>query len=114
MFRSKFSSTCAFRKLLISSLDLETLPPVPVSESTTIEADVTVGTGYSESKWVAERILAVAGQQTQLKPTTVRLHQLTGSANGVWKTSEWFPSIVATSSVLGCVPNSSDVRCLST
>ncbi|KAI0062574.1 acetyl-CoA synthetase-like protein [Artomyces pyxidatus] len=64
-----------------------------------------VGTGYSESKWISERILDAAGEKTALKPVVVRLGQVCGDANGVWNETEWFPSVVKSALSLKCLPN---------
>ena len=65
--------------------------------------------GYTESKWVAEMIIAAAARNTPLRPTVARVTQLSGGVNGAWKESEWFPSMIAASVALGCMPNNHDV-----
>ena len=64
-----------------------------------------LGTGYSESKWVAERILDVVSRRTPLKATIIRLGQMTGGPSGAWNVSEWFPSLVKTAIHLKCLPD---------
>ena len=68
-----------------------------------------VGNGYHESKWVSEWIMATAAEKTPLRPSAVRVTQLTGGRNGAWKTTEWFPSLVGASIALGCLPECHDV-----
>lgn len=63
-----------------------------------------LGSGYSESKWVAERILDTVSQATPLKSTIVRSGQLTGGPSGAWNESEWFPRLVKSSIFLKCIP----------
>ncbi|KAI0068531.1 hypothetical protein BV25DRAFT_1817381 [Artomyces pyxidatus] len=95
-------------KLLFGSTDSvfqDLLSPRPHPETLLKEPDVSVGTGYSESKWVAESVLAIARSRTALQPTIVRLGQLTGGVNGSWKTTEWVPAIISSSVALGCLPN---------
>jgi thioester reductase-like protein len=62
------------------------------------------GLGYAESKWVTEQILEVAAQTTGLKPVIVRPGQLSGGPGGAWKTSEWFPTLLRSSQLLGHLP----------
>lgn len=71
-----------------------------------LQADVAVGNGYGESKWVAESILDAARKKTALQPVVVRVGQLCGSTvNGSWNPWEWFPAIVQSSEAVDCLPN---------
>jgi thioester reductase-like protein len=67
--------------------------------------EIAVGTGYSESKWVAERILDAAAERTALRPVVVRLGQVCGDGNGTWNKNEWFPSLVKSALTLRCLPS---------
>ncbi|KAI0272871.1 acetyl-CoA synthetase-like protein [Russula aff. rugulosa BPL654] len=67
--------------------------------------ETSVGTGYSESKWVAERILDAAAERTALRPVVVRFGQVCGDGNGTWNETEWFPSLVKSALTLGCLPS---------
>lgn len=67
--------------------------------------ETSVGTGYSESKWVAERILDAAAERTALQPLVVRFGQVCGDGNGTWNETEWFPSLVKSALTLGCLPS---------
>ncbi|EPQ57833.1 polyketide synthase [Gloeophyllum trabeum ATCC 11539] len=70
---------------------------------------VSVGPGYSKSKWVSERLLDVAMSKIPgFSATTIRIHQLAGGLNGSWKPSEWFPALVSASVALGCFPDGRD------
>ncbi|KAF8066748.1 hypothetical protein FPV67DRAFT_1496289 [Lyophyllum atratum] len=69
------------------------------------DAAVAVGSGYPESKWVAERILTLAAERTTLRPIIVRIGQMSGGRNGSWNPVEWVPSIVRSGEVLGCLPD---------
>lgn len=60
--------------------------------------------GYSESKWVGERLLQLASDSNMIHGTVVRIGQLTGGVNGAWNTAEWFPSVTCASAALGCIP----------
>ncbi|KAJ7803408.1 hypothetical protein B0H14DRAFT_2463681 [Mycena olivaceomarginata] len=65
---------------------------------------VSIGLGYTESKWVAEQVLETAAQTTALSPVIVRPGQLSGATNGAWNPSEWFPVLLRSSQVLGHLP----------
>ncbi|KAJ6521265.1 male sterility protein-domain-containing protein, partial [Mycena vulgaris] len=68
------------------------------------DAKTSAGLGYGESKWVTEQMLESAGQMTALNPVIVRPGQLSGGVGGAWKTSEWFPTLLRTSQLLGNLP----------
>jgi thioester reductase-like protein len=69
-----------------------------------VEPEFSVGSGYSESKWVAERMLELATLESPLRPTVVRMAQIAGGMNGYWKAEEWVPSIVESAMVVNCLP----------
>ena len=71
-----------------------------------------MGAGYSESKWIGERILAAAAGNTTLKPTVVRLGQITGNQDGYWNEREWLPAIIKSATVLDCLPDMTGVSAL--
>ncbi|KAG1766333.1 hypothetical protein EV702DRAFT_1150480 [Suillus placidus] len=79
-----------------------------VKEALVHDPSISVGAGYIESKWVAEHILAAAADATRLKPTIIRLGQLTGGRNGYWKTTEWMPSMIRSGLFVGALPNRSN------
>ncbi|EIW80018.1 acetyl-CoA synthetase-like protein [Coniophora puteana RWD-64-598 SS2] len=73
---------------------------------TAVEAEVAVGTGYSESKWVAEHILQRMAQTHGLDALVVRVGQLCGAVeSGAWNVNEWVPALVQAAQVLGCFPS---------
>ncbi|THH19547.1 hypothetical protein EW146_g1644 [Bondarzewia mesenterica] len=76
-----------------------------VKEEVLDDSKIAVGTGYSESKWVAERILDAAAEKTPLRPVVVRLGQVSGDVNGSWNESEWFPSVVKSALSVKCLPD---------
>ncbi|KAJ7153563.1 hypothetical protein C8R43DRAFT_885444 [Mycena crocata] len=65
---------------------------------------ISVGMGYTESKWVTEGILAIAAQKTVLSPIIIRPGQLSGAENGAWNPTDWFPTLLASSKSLGHLP----------
>jgi len=94
-----FTSTAGiFRRLPSSGPAPETMIEDPI---------IAIGSGYTESKWVAEKVLQIAGNHGAVLPTIVRVGQLTGGVNGAWRTAEWVPSMISTSVALGCLPDGS-------
>ncbi|KIJ53373.1 hypothetical protein M422DRAFT_775923 [Sphaerobolus stellatus SS14] len=66
------------------------------------------GSGYTESKWIGERILDNAAERTPLEPIIVRIGQLTSNASGAWNSSDWLPAIVRSGQILGGLPSRTD------
>ncbi|CAL1699315.1 unnamed protein product [Somion occarium] len=93
------------RLIFISSVGVlrhvDTAAPIPEQP---IEANVAVGTGYSESKWVAEKLLNVVASKSSLRPVSIRVGQVSGGASGAWNQAEWFPALVKSSVHLGHLP----------
>lgn len=80
--------------------------PEPVSvPEVAAEVEMALGTGYGESKWICEEILAMSRAGTGLQPVIVRIGQVSGCVNGYWKPSEWIPSIVQSVTLTGCLPS---------
>ena len=69
---------------------------------------VVIGIGYTEAKWVGERILEEANK-AGLQSTIVRVGQLCGSDTGVWNEHEWFPTVVQSAGYLHCFPDVDNV-----
>jgi thioester reductase-like protein len=80
-----------------------------VEEALIHDPSISVGAGYIESKWVAEHVLAAAADATRLKPTIIRLGQLTGGRKGFWKVTEWIPSMIKSGLSLGALPSRTNV-----
>lgn len=74
-----------------------------------VPAEVTVSTGYVESKWVCEQILNKVASQSHMKTLSVRVGQLCGGINGAWNTKEWVPSMVQSAQIVGCIPDDNKV-----
>ncbi|KAF8320371.1 acetyl-CoA synthetase-like protein [Clavulina sp. PMI_390] len=72
-------------------------PEEPINDPQT-----SVGIGYGESKYILEH----AESQTGLTTTSIRIGQLSGSSNGSWATTGWFPILLKSSVALGCLPDS--------
>ncbi|EIW84433.1 acetyl-CoA synthetase-like protein [Coniophora puteana RWD-64-598 SS2] len=76
------------------------VPEAPVS------AEIAVGSGYAESKWVAEEILRrVEAYSPTFNALVVRVGQLCGGTiTGSWSTTEWFPALVQSVKATKCIP----------
>lgn len=96
---------CSLSNLVIDWHSKTPAPETPIEDPKTV-----VGTGYGESKWVAERLLAHAAKTTPLQPVIVRIGQLSGGKNGSWNTAEWIPAVVRSGEVVGALPSSDEVR----
>ncbi|KAF8530083.1 putative polyketide synthase [Hysterangium stoloniferum] len=94
------------RLLLLSSIGIfyNRKGTDPAPEEPIFDGKRIIGTGYSESKWIAERILLKAGEKTPLRPIIVRAGQICGGNNGAWNTTEWFPALVKSAIYLGSLP----------
>jgi len=96
------------RLLFVSSIAavLRSEDPLPILEHA-VPAAAAVGTGYGESKWVAETLLIEAMARTPLHAVIVRTGQVSGGINGYWNSSEWFPSMIQSASTVKCLPATS-------
>ncbi|KAJ7321689.1 hypothetical protein DFH08DRAFT_1033697, partial [Mycena albidolilacea] len=74
----------------------------PFPEELQLNASVAIRSGYGESKYISERILAASG----LDATSFKIGQICGSTNnGGLSTTDWVPAIVKSSIALGNFPS---------
>jgi thioester reductase-like protein len=83
------------------------IPPAP--EDAITDLSIISMSGYSESKWVSERILFTARQQMVLLPVIICVGQLCSGMNGNWNTREWFPALARASQIVKGVPDNEGV-----
>ncbi|KZP17473.1 putative aminoadipate reductase [Athelia psychrophila] len=75
-------------------------------EEVQYDVSTAVGGGYGEGKYVCERLLAKSG----LHATSFRIGQISGGKpSGAWAMSDWVPSFVKSSLVLGALPDAQGV-----
>ncbi|KAG6900035.1 putative secondary metabolism biosynthetic enzyme, partial [Termitomyces sp. T159_Od127] len=96
-------------------------PEVPVPEEVIQDAEVAVGNGYGEGKYVSERVRAIPFTissilsyirrfsqiltKSGVQVASLRIGQVCGGLpNGAWATSDWLPSLVKSSVALGALP----------
>ncbi|KAF8146659.1 male sterility protein-domain-containing protein [Mycena galopus ATCC 62051] len=90
----------------ISSLGVAcNVPTVPAPETPFEDPRTAVQNGYTESKWVCERLVQIASQRRYLNANVIRVGQLTGSAAGTWETTQWFPALAQSGPHIGCLPD---------
>ncbi|KAF8580393.1 acetyl-CoA synthetase-like protein [Ramaria rubella] len=77
-------------------------------EASIIDPRIVLGSGYAESKWVGERILEEAANNTPLQPVIVRIGQMTSNSSGAWNAGDWLPAIVRSGQVVGALPSRDD------
>lgn len=82
----------------------------PVPEIPIDDPACPFGTGYSESKWVAERVLQCVTQSCGAHTIVMRLGQVAGDRLGHWNEREWFPSLVKSALYQKCLPKHDGVR----
>ena len=95
-----------------SHLSVDWTDGTAATESEVADPAVAAGSGYTESKWVAERILVAAAEDTSLTPVIIRVGQLSGGRNGSWNPTEWFPSLVRSAQLMQCLPEIQGVSTL--
>ncbi|KAF8578531.1 acetyl-CoA synthetase-like protein [Ramaria rubella] len=77
-------------------------------EASIVDPRIVLGSGYAESKWVGERILEEAANNTPLQPVIVRIGQMTSNSSGAWNAGDWLPAIVRSGQVVGALPSRDD------
>jgi thioester reductase-like protein len=80
--------------------NIEFAPEAPIQDARTA-----VQTGYSESKWVAERFVQLSSEKRYLNANVIRVGLLTGSSSGFWDTAHWVPALVQSGAYIGCIPD---------
>lgn len=86
--------------------------PDPVKE-VEIDPTISICNGYTESKWVSERLLKESAASSGLRYLIVRVGQLCGGLNGNWNSKEWLPAIVHSAVTFGVLPDDARVSLLS-
>ncbi|TBU32715.1 acetyl-CoA synthetase-like protein [Dichomitus squalens] len=77
-------------------------PPIP---EVSLDPSSPLGSGYGESKWIAEQVLYNVAQRAGVPIVVVRLGQISGDKTGHWNEREWFPALVKSASLTSHLPN---------
>lgn len=79
-----------------------------ITESITTDMCAAPSVGYSESKYIAERLLAHAASKHDLEVKILRLGIIAGASrsNGRWNSADWVPTLILGSKALGMLPGS--------
>ena len=107
-----FSSQSTYGAFIFFISTISTVMNYPAShlgmmpESIIDNFSLAQGMGYAESKYVAERMLDEAARVSGVSSAVCRVGQVAGptKGKGVWRTEEWFPSLIKSSVHLGCMP----------
>ncbi|KAI9065203.1 acetyl-CoA synthetase-like protein [Trametes sanguinea] len=78
---------------------------VPAPEAPLDDPVSPFGSGYGESKWVAEHVLQNAAKRGGVHAVVVRLGQVCGNRVGHWNEKEWFPTLVKSAQFQRCLPD---------
>ena len=90
----------------VHSLSTPALELIP--ERVVEDHSAPIAIGYSESKYLSERLISHAAQALDIDTRIARVGQIAGPVNGggVWNKSEWLPSLVISSFHLQAIPSS--------
>ncbi|KAL4894145.1 hypothetical protein BDV59DRAFT_207202 [Aspergillus ambiguus] len=77
------------------------VPEAPIEDCAPV-----VPNGYSESKYICERICFEAARRSSISATVYRVGQIAGpvATHGKWNPQEWLPTLIATSKAMGKIP----------
>ncbi|KAK0193418.1 L-aminoadipate-semialdehyde dehydrogenase [Armillaria mellea] len=91
-----FSSSISCRQGSGDETCSEGFPPSPSTAS---------GTGYAQSKWVAEKLCERAAQKSGVPVSVLRIGQMVGdSVHGVWNETEAWPLMFRSADTVGALP----------
>ncbi|PLB45460.1 NAD(P)-binding protein [Aspergillus steynii IBT 23096] len=102
-------TSLTFLSSIIAVMNLPNSPTIP--ESTLPHIQSLAPTGYSESKYIAERLISHSASTFSLNATILRLGQIAGPAHspsGRWNPHDWVPALVRSSRYLNALPDSLD------
>lgn len=102
-------STYGAQVLFVSSISaVGNMDGVTAEERVYNEWTASDGTGYGQSKLIAERLLDAAARDAGIPCTICRVGQIAGprGSAGKWPEREWLPTLVKSSRALGKLPQS--------
>jgi thioester reductase-like protein len=113
--RSRNPNTTFFFCSSLASVLGETDPPDDtILEEPTLDPSTASHVGYSQSKWVTERVCHAAATSTgplRGRVSVLRVGQLCGDTQtGYWNEKEGWPLLIRTAQSTGCLPLLDEVR----
>lgn len=104
--QSKYGAFIFFISTISTAMNYPASHTGPMPESIINEFSLPQAMGYAESKYVAERMLDEAARVSGVSSAVCRVGQVAGptKGRGVWRTGEWFPSLIKSGVHLGCLP----------
>ena len=112
------AATLGSRFVFVSSIAaVANSPAEVVSETISHDPHDASPLGYSQSKWVTEKVCVAAqrclaerlgSQSLDQAISIVRVGQLCADETGVWNMSEAFPLMLSTAAITGCLPDLPD------
>lgn len=105
--QSKYGAFIFFISTISTAMNYPASHTGPMPESIIDEFSLPQGMGYAESKYISERMLDEAARVSGVKSAVCRVGQVAGptKGTGVWRTGEWFPSLMKSSVHLKCFPS---------
>ncbi|CAF9923631.1 hypothetical protein IMSHALPRED_005976 [Imshaugia aleurites] len=103
---SKYGAFVFFISTISTAMNYPDSHTGPIPESIIDEFSLPQAMGYAESKYVAERMLDEAARVSGVSSAVCRVGQVAGptQGKGIWRTGEWFPSLIKSSVHLNCLP----------
>ncbi|TAQ90978.1 hypothetical protein B7494_g699 [Chlorociboria aeruginascens] len=106
--KSSLKPAILFLSSISSAMNLPFLDPSITAVPESIITDLAApASGYGESKYIAERLLAYAAEKLRIRTMISRTGQVAGAAHsfGLWNSAEWVPSLILSSRYLRVIPN---------
>ncbi|VUC22344.1 unnamed protein product [Clonostachys rosea] len=107
LFALATAATAQARVLFVSSVASVAGLLEPAPEAISVSYDTPGANGYARSKFLSEHLCDAAARHLGIPVSIARVGQVAGPVNaaGAWNRTEWLPSLVASSSYLGCLPD---------
>jgi thioester reductase-like protein len=106
--RAERRPTLLFLSSIAAAMGMGWTSDTPIKEEVFEDLNAPAVKGYTESKYIAERLLERAAHVLGLNARIARAGQVCGPARskGAWKRDEWLPSLVLGSRCLNAMPDS--------
>ena len=104
--QTTYGASIFFISSISAAMNWPAIKEGQMPESISDDWSLPQSSGYAEAKFVAERLLDEASMVSGVKSTVCRVGQVSGPTGpyGSWNVKEWFPSMLASSAIIGFVP----------